>query len=94
MGRPPTEMGNRYPCPRAPACPIVVGMTIWVLLSVLLLLAAAAPRYGTDTRTSDSWTVRPREHPVPATRPRLRDDVGTAVAVLARPVRRVLRAAR
>jgi hypothetical protein len=64
-------------------------MTMWTILAVLLLMAAAAPRYGADTRTSDNWTARPREHPTPATRASLRVDVRAAVALLAGYARRL-----
>ncbi len=64
-------------------------MTTWAILAVLVLLAAAAPRYGVDTRTSDSWTVRPREHPAPTNRPTLRSDLRAAGALLAGYLRRV-----
>lgn len=65
------------------------GMTMWTILAVLFLLAAAAPRYGVDTRTSDSWTARPREHPAPARRASLRADARAVVALLAGYVRRL-----
>jgi hypothetical protein len=32
-------------------------MTGLIILTVLVVLAIAAPRYGVDTRTSDSWNV-------------------------------------
>ena len=43
-----------------------------IILSVLVVLAVAAPRYGADTRTGDSWTAGrlllpgPRRRPTPA----------------------------
>jgi hypothetical protein len=43
-----------------------------IILSVIVVLAVAAPRYGADTRTADSWTAgrllppRPRRRPTPA----------------------------
>lgn len=32
-------------------------MGVWIILIMLVAVALAAPRYGADTRTADSWTA-------------------------------------
>lgn len=59
-------------------------MTGLIIIAVLLVaIAVAAPRYGADSHTSDSWTVR-RERALPRGRAALRCDLAAARTVLAR----------
>jgi hypothetical protein len=60
-------------------------MTGWIILTVLVLLAIAAPRYGVDTRTGDSWNAQ--GSPAPARRAHsLREDVAALVRYAQRTV--------
>jgi hypothetical protein len=68
-------------------------MTGMIIVALLVLVALAAPRYGADSHTSDSWTGERRgERALPAVRPTLRGDLATAWSALARQTRGRLRA--
>jgi len=49
----------------------------WIILAVLVAMAAAAPRYGVDTRVADSGTTGTGSAPVAPAGPRLRSDLVT-----------------
>jgi len=60
----------------------------WTILTILVVLAILAPRYGVDTRTNDSWTAG-REGPMPLGGPTLARDIGALVRAVDRQVRRL-----
>ncbi|WP_214406822.1 hypothetical protein [Pseudonocardia lacus] len=63
-------------------------MTALTIIALLVLVALAAPRYGADSHTSDSWTGERRgERALPRTRPTVRGDLATAWSALARWMR-------
>jgi hypothetical protein len=54
-------------------------MTGLIIIGVLLVVVAlAAPRYGTDSHTSDSWTTGRGGRSQPQARHQLRTDLGAA----------------
>jgi hypothetical protein len=58
-----------------------------------VVVALAAPRYGLDSHTSDSWTgERGGERALPRARATVRGDLATAWAALARQARSRVRA--
>lgn len=59
-------------------------MTGWIILTVLVVLAVAAPRYGVDTRTGDSWNTGGLQVP-----PRRAHSIRADVAALAHAVSRL-----
>jgi hypothetical protein len=68
-------------------------MTGFIIIAVLLAVALAAPRYGADSHTSDSWTSERRgDRALPARRATLRGDLATAWSALARHTRGRVRA--
>ena len=59
-------------------------MTGMIIVALLVVVALAAPRYGADSHTSDSWTGERRgERALPRRRPTVRGDLGAAWAALA-----------
>jgi hypothetical protein len=57
----------------------------WIIIALLLALALAAPRYGADSHTSDSWTRERRgEQALPGRRASLRADLAAVWSALAR----------
>lgn len=68
-------------------------MTAMLIVALLVVVAFAAPRYGVDSHTSDSWTGDRRgERPLPAARATVRGDLATAWSALARLSRGRVRA--
>jgi hypothetical protein len=63
-------------------------MTGWIILAVLVAVALAAPRYGADTHTADSWTAGRDERPAPRARASVRVDLAAVTAALTRWLRR------
>lgn len=59
-------------------------MTGWVVLAVLVAVALAAPRYGADTHTGDSWTAGGGVRPGPRSRATVRGDLLALVRLLGR----------
>ena len=70
-------------------------MNLWLLPTLLLLIALAAPRYGVDSRDGHDWTPRfgPPDPPLPMAS-RRRSTPAADLAALAGLARRGLRAAR
>ena len=62
-----------------------------VIGTVLLVIALAAPRYGVDSHTSDSWTAG-RGEPIPGPQHSLRADLVALWAARRPPARRRVRA--
>jgi hypothetical protein len=60
----------------------------WTILTILVVMAILAPRYGVDSRTNDSWTAG-REAPRPLDGPTLARDIGAVVRAVDRQVRRL-----
>ena len=55
-------------------------MTGLIIVALLVVVALAAPRYGADSHTSDSWTGERRgERAMPRARPTLRGDLASRV---------------
>lgn len=65
-------------------------MTLWLLPTLLLLIALAAPRYGVDSRAGSLWVTHPGppDPPAPATR---RSTPAADLRALTRFVRRIAR---
>lgn len=61
-------------------------MTEWVILVVLVAIALAAPRYGADTRTGDSWTAGGGVRPGPQKRATVRGDLLALTAWVRRSI--------
>ncbi|MCO1657747.1 hypothetical protein [Pseudonocardia humida] len=60
-------------------------MTGLIIVALLVVVALAAPRYGADSHTSDSWTGERRgERAMPRSRATIRGDLTTAWSALVR----------
>lgn len=66
-------------------------MTVWVILVLLVVVAVAAPRYGADTRTGDSWTAGGGDRPGPRHRHTVRGDLAAMRGALSRFTRAAVR---
>ena len=71
-----------------------MDLSLWLLPTLLLLIALVAPRYGVDSRDRHDWTPRfgPPDPPLPMAS-RRRSTPAADLAALARLARRGLRAA-
>jgi hypothetical protein len=68
-------------------------MSVLIIVGLLVVVALAAPRYGADSHTSDSWTGERRgERALPRVRPTVRGDLAAAWSALARQSRARVRA--